>query len=931
MPLLRGSIEVARLSLDGPDIVLETLADGRPAWPVPSGAPGQAALVLDRLGFQDITLEKGTLRRIVDAHDETLNITQAKLGAPRLEGPWEIQGAGAWRGQSMSASLTLSGVASDGARRVGLDLELTEPAGKWNVSGRARGTGFEGRIEGEGADLGGLLARARAALPGLPGAPTLPFNLSAKVHWDGSLKSLSDASLEIAGADFDVHYEREEEGTRLSVTSKRIDWDALTSRPPSAVHGSPSQAARLPRDLESTLEISIGSVLLRERLVRDVSLRGKLEDGVFRLEKAGAQLPGGTSLTLSGEVTQAREGLALQGSFDAEANNLRETLDWLGADLSAVPAARLRRAELKGRVEFEKDTLTLPAFKGRFDLTEAEGAIAVVLRDRPGLGLKLRFDRFDAADYFPGLMQAAPTAEISMPDWSTLAALLNFADANFRLDVDTLELGSDRVEGLVLEGALKDAVLDLKEASARSLLGNEAAYQGRIDMRGLGPRFDGHLAIVVDRPGALGRALSDAWTPFVREPGYTLFSGIQGGLERLRLSGAFQEDGGEVAFAGDAALFEGELALRLDLGYGEGETFLRRLGVDLPAAALSAGGASALTGSLGYRGGEWLLEDLNGRLLGYDLAGRIELTEGEEGGGARWQADLQAGEVPADVFLALLSDGATTGLGDTLDGIWSRRAFDTSGLPFGQTGRLSLKGAALTWPGGALRDVELSVALSPDEAELERLTGRLGDGTMIVTGSMTRQPQPAFDMTMTALDLSPGALMDPAGTFGAPTGGLTVNLKIAGAGASPNAMVESLTGGGEIAGRLGFEGWRTGALEETVQRDLGISVARLSGVESALARTEMAFASGPGEIKGRVRIDRGVHTLEDFQYLGDGLALEAEGVVDLPRWKVGARAGIIEGQVPDRPLLALEWSGRLSAPDLRLLGRALDTPEAVRN
>ncbi len=942
LPLLRGSIEVGQLSLRGADIVLETLDDGRRTWVGSSRAENDAgAKILDRLSLSDVRFIDGSIRIVDPTRDETLWLEDARLSAESLDGPWRVDGQGAWRQIPIALKLSLSPLGNEGSHRIGLELDFLQLNSVWRFSGRGNGQEFSGRLEGEGKNLAALLSRLRDALPHLPTISAEAFKVVGNVTWRDRIEAIEEIRLSLGKASYQASYITEDGKGSLQISGKRLDLDTLLG---STSDGENAPPFRFPAGFDSEIVVDLDTVIYRGGTVRALMLKGHLMGGTFQLDEGRANLPGGARLTLEGQIAPARDGMKFSGNANFSTDSFRDTLAWLGADLTTVPTERLRRATLAGDVEVENGILTVPGFRGRIDLSEIEGAFALALRDRPGLGLKLKLDQFDVPNYFPALFPET-TVDVGSdssqdglaPNWSALGDFLKEADANFHLEVGDLDLGLERVTGLVLDGALKDSKIQLNEASALGLFGSEAAYQGWLDFSSPLPSFDGHIAFVVDAPEEFSRALGLDWEPLTQLPGYTLFSGVHGDLNELRLSGAFQESAGEVSFGGTWKPAGGDLDLTFDVSYATGRELMDRFGLASMRMPSELELPSQLTGKLKKEPGRWSINDLEGEIFGVPVAGRLSLEEPLviEGGDRtqekpEWEADIEVGEIPLGwvLSLALDSDGSSKkrALGE-FDGTWSRRTFGKIGFLPPYAGHLALTAKALTWDGGALHDAALTASLSPGGLKIERLTGGLGDGTVILSGEVQGKPRHAFRFTVSALDISPEAIFGEAGAFGVPRGGLAVNFRLSGAGDSPDKLIKSLEGGGEINGEIGFSGWHKGALQQSIYQDLGVVIARLNGVEGALERVEEAFRSNGGELTGRFDIKQGLINLENLRYSSNTLFLRGDGVVDLPRWKIDAHLGLIDSIKPESVFLGLDWAGKLTAPDVRLHGQSLDSSQ----
>ena len=91
-------------------------------------------------------------------------------------------------------------------------------------------------------------------------------------------------------------------------------------------------------------------------------------------------------------LTTPRKQPKFEGEIETSSNNFRALIDWLGLDVSAVPANRLRRMSFTSSLLLEKGQLTAQPFDLQVDLTKANGGLALALRQRLGFGLGVSVD-----------------------------------------------------------------------------------------------------------------------------------------------------------------------------------------------------------------------------------------------------------------------------------------------------------------------------------------------------------------------------------------------------------------------------------------------------------------------------------------------------------------------------------------------------------
>ena len=128
--------------------------------------------------------------------------------------------------------------------------------------------------------------------------------------------------------------------------------------------------------------------------------------------------------------------------LDANADNLRALLEWLGYAVDRVPADRLRKFSVTAQVTGRPDNIQFAGLDLRVDTSRVTGGIAYVDRGRPGFGARLEIDRLNLDAYAPDLTGVSDTGEphvrpegVAKPD---LAGWLAGFDANLNADIGTL-------------------------------------------------------------------------------------------------------------------------------------------------------------------------------------------------------------------------------------------------------------------------------------------------------------------------------------------------------------------------------------------------------------------------------------------------------------------------------------------------------------
>ena len=504
MPLLRGRIQVQSVVLIEPVIALEVLADGRRNWDfapttnsaVPSNRLAEA-VQLDQLTIQNGTIIYGDATAGIR---ERVELVDAQVVAGSLVGPFQIQGAVLARGVPLAVELTAGRMGEGGALPVRVSLRQPDAAGSGTL--RFAGiviTGAEFRVQGdlraEGPDLRPVVAAAMKAANDPPTAE-LPAVLQQAYNFRTAVNA-SMRTVELNGIEIQVGDTRgtgtvkylptpsakpdsgkESSQGELTLSFNRFDLDSWA-----ALTGGQAPVFRLPSALQAKLMLGIDALSYRGNIVRQARLEAGLDKGVLSLRRLSALLPGGGDVALTGTVASERGLPVLDVDVDANADNLRALLEWLGYAVDRVPADRLRKFSLTAQVTGRPDNIQFGGLDLRVDTSRVTGGIAYVDRGRPGFGARLEIDRLNLDAYVPDLTGVSDTGEphvrpegVAKPD---LAGWLAGFDANLDADIGTLTVAGVPVQQAKLDGTLTNGTLAVRQFRTSDLAGIAGQYPGQ--------------------------------------------------------------------------------------------------------------------------------------------------------------------------------------------------------------------------------------------------------------------------------------------------------------------------------------------------------------------------------------------------------------------------------------------------------------------
>ncbi len=600
MPLLQGRVQVESISLVKPVILLEVLADGRRNWDFapreaekPQGGAGASdgGGLPGKIRLDSVTIRDGTLiyRDVAAGREERIGKLNAEIAAESLKGPFVVAGKAEVRGLETAFEVGLGRLVEDGATSLNLSLGLPGAAAKLQFGGAVSmhqaGTSLRGRLKAEGESLAGLIG----ALTGGGAAPPVlarPFGLETEVAADSKKASAAGLTLRLGEmsieGDVAVNLGPPVDA-RINLSAPRLDLDKLLAEAEAGSGGTaPSTPAKsdqaaggaapdgapggfaLPDDVTASLQIAVDALVYRGQVVRQLLLSAELAGGEIKVSQALALLPGGSDVSLTGTLAPAQQALRFDGRIEVASDNFRGMLEWVGADVSAVPAERLRRMSLTARVDATPRQVNLNEIDLRIDVSRATGGVAVVLRERPGLGIGLAVDKINLDAYLPrgGAAggEAAGTAggdqagQAAQPTQPALAVLGSF-DANLDLKLGSLAVQGVTARDLRLDATVQQGTITVREARLGNLAGNSALFSGTIAVLEDKPTVDGRIELKVPDPVRLAKLAKLDPGAVAKFGPFDLTGTLKGTMERLAVDAKLAAVGGQFGAAGTVRPF----------------------------------------------------------------------------------------------------------------------------------------------------------------------------------------------------------------------------------------------------------------------------------------------------------------------------------------------------------------------------------------
>ena len=406
LPLFSGEIQVKRLVVVAPDILLETDSQGRGNWEIAGAAKDpEAATEADG----DITLpsiDNAVVRdAIVTYRDgktgESIQLSLSKMSLRRTSAavPLEIALEGAYNGAAFKADGAV-GLIRDllAAAPYPVQLSLAVGGATLKIDGEIAepmvGQGIDLNIQASGQSLADLSAAAGTELP-----PLGPYNISAQVAQDGESYKLTGLTAKIGGSDIAGNATLALGGARPALsgnfTSTNLNLEDLAPGDSEAAAPAATGAQKyvftedpLPFDglkaADAEIKLNVKRLVLPSGLAfTDLDVSLSLQGGKLVVEPFSAGFSGGT---LAGSVSldAGKKTPPLAIALNADG------IDY-GALLTALDVTDGITGSLDAEVDLRGAGISLRAIAagldGRIEVTGGAGSISNDLVQAAGAGV----------------------------------------------------------------------------------------------------------------------------------------------------------------------------------------------------------------------------------------------------------------------------------------------------------------------------------------------------------------------------------------------------------------------------------------------------------------------------------------------------------------------------------------------------------------
>lgn len=988
--LFQGRIAVERVQLVEPVIALEILADGRASWDI---VPDSDAAAADRakagvdsdasgvaISLASLTITNGVLSYRDSAGIERIEGVNAEITADSLQGPFTATFSAIVRGLPIEATLRSNSLRANQPIGLNATLGVANLDSRVTFSGKVNNPGPEAWLDGKLTVEGANAAEAfqRITDGGDTALLARPFSLSGIVSASQKLAALNDMAVRLGdvsatGAinlgfgeilDLDV-----------AVSVNKFDLDAfLASSKPGAKPGKTSAGSEkaaakaesskaapfaLPQNVNASLDLTIDVLRYNRGVVRQAGVRAAMSNGSITLDRASALLPGGSDVSALGFLQMVDGAPLFEGEVAAASDNLRAVFDWLSIDTQGVSNDRLRGFSYASKIKATPESVEIPDINLRLDASTMTGALALAIRERPGLGLRLAIDRINLDAYLPKSRrrQAAPktdsgavkaksgTRENTSAGGANGLALLDTFDANFDARVERLTVQGATLRKLHAEGLLVGGDVNFRSLRVTDAVGVAAKLRG--DVRGLGGAPA--VALKFDVAGTdLTRTfrwlgVNPPLTP--RQLGKVTAKGsLDGDFKAVSFKAAVTAAGSKIALNG--ALKDIAAAPVVAIGARiDHPDLTKAVRLFAPAFKPAATNLGAVAAAFRMTGNAAALDitEIDAALGPVTVSGAVSVGLG--GPLPRIKATLSTGEVLADLFLPSrksadtarnrqrqangLSRGAATASGSgggAANARWSREKIDLSGLK-GVDADVTLTMAGLIVDRIQLDKPHVEFKLKDGRLNVGKFNAGVLGGAVSGSGFIdSATTPPTFTAALHARDVNSRDIIAMAAAPARLSGPLSVEFSGAASGASEADLVSTLRGsarlGGQIEVHMSREERSAASALNIASALFGNKVKELGQVGGASRVLFDAFGNKPATLSGDLSISNGVVTTRNGRLAGAGAFASIAGVVDLPAWRIDSRTSMFQDGGTS-PLIYFDVKGSLDTPSVKPGGNVL--------
>jgi len=1000
--LLQGKIAVKSVRLVRPVIALEITKDGRASWDIKlPGAQKQAGgtstseispdtssdlavdVSLDSLKIENATITYTDARSGLSERIENLT---TEIAAESLSGPFRAKGEATMKQIPIAFTLAIGQMTPDRPLPVNLQFRHKESEADvrfaGNLSTLTRDATLSGEVKVSTPNIAAVAQHV--ANVSLPAVLSKSLNLNAEVNASATEFGINKLSVRVgdmafAGAVHGLMKPSMEIDVVLS--SNKLDLDQLLAPPTVAKTEGKSSAGKvetkiaqsspkpsapfdLPKDISVTFDLSVETAGYKSGVIRNAALRGALRNGAVTLERMAVTLPGSSDISITGTVTPTDGQAQFEGDIAATSGNVRGLAQWLGVDPATLPEDRLRNFSYTSKLRASPKAAEVIDIAIQLDATRINGGMAVELRDKPGIGLRLAIDKLNLDAYLPktGSMprpgNATATPRTKAPSPSTKAPVstaatglnrfLDALDANIEITAGQLSLKGETAHNAKIDLTVFDNKVTIREASVADFAGVGVSLAGILTNKKGKPALAVDYAVVVRDTARFARLLGTPLPISAARLGKISSNGhVDAALDRLQSNLLVKALGADMKINGSIGNFltQPQLDLAISIKHPDMTKLARTFASDYQPAARKLGPFNA---SFRIQGTAPVLElsDIDITAGPVAILGTINTSRLK--GKTKLEIDLKTSEILLNLFLpvppaktqsAESRGGRNTGRSTpALNNRRNTQRWSSAPIvlpiPSDIDANATIAMAALTKDEISLKNVKLRAVLASGNLALETFTASLFGGRIQAKAALQPQGKKAViaaELTVDKVD-SRVAVKTLTG-HDRVQGPLSLNANLTTSGNSELTLISALNGNLSLTGQTQI------LLTKSERNQIGIASAggqllatllgskvrelqRLTPITQLMTSLDQAFGRNPAQLSGDLRIVNGVAQTDNLTLSGQGNTATTRATIDLPRWQLSSATELVDDPKQE-PLVTFDATGPIDAPSRTKVGGRL--------
>ncbi len=596
-PLLRGAIEAREIELDGPDIRLSVDEAGKANWQ--GLAPGNVDLPFmpTEVSLASVKIRNGKLSLLKGAGAALFAVEaiDGELSAAELDGPYRFKGRLSYDGAVREVRVSTAALGAGHSLKIKAVVRVPDTANTYSFDGDVLALDQLPRLAGALEAQFGLSAAAFAEVvegeaDAKPVASTM--RLVGRIESDIERASLTDLNItfdsdgrpQLVTGDVGIEW-KQRPSISARLAARWLDLDRIAAKPSTEGPGPALQGyvgrflGAFAANAETRVVARIEQANLGGDLIGNIALDARRTAAGIEIAALSAQLPGATTLDVTGLLAQAQGSNRFTGPIRLSGASLAKLLKW------AVPALAFDSKATGGfymigaDADIGAETVALDRLTLEIDRSRITGSLRYAGGTQKSLALALDGDRLNLSEVIAEAPDLAALLGGWMPDAKPVGAgavsliglagaLVQAADSDITLRIGDLETAAGRLENLDLKmrraaGRVDLETLAFTTGSALSVEATGSAASGA-------ETADGLIRFRLEAPSAAAVATLDR---FLALPEAVRAPALRYALSApLRLAGTIRQDaeGGrrtcEIAIDGSAAGERITFALRGDAG-----------------------------------------------------------------------------------------------------------------------------------------------------------------------------------------------------------------------------------------------------------------------------------------------------------------------------------------------------------------------------